>query len=87
MSRIPELKHERDKQICEKYAQLTEKKVKDKQLYRHEAILEMLSKKFFLASATIERIVSGNSESRPFVDPNQVSIFDVIEKTTDKKHI
>jgi hypothetical protein len=80
MSRIPELKHERDKQIRDKYMQLAEKKVKDKQLYRHEAILEMLSHKFFLAAATIERIVSGNSESVPFVDPNQVKMFD------DKDH-
>ncbi|MCE9538714.1 MAG: hypothetical protein K8R85_05805 [Bacteroidetes bacterium] len=79
MSRIPALKKNRDNEIRSKYYQLEDKEVAGKQLYRHEAILEMLSKKFFLAPATIERIVNGNSESTPFVDPNQKTIFDELE--------
>lgn len=79
MSRIPELKHERDKQIREAYTKIAGKMVGDKQLYRHEAILEMLSKKFYLGAATIGKILSDN-ESTPFVNPNQIKMFDEPEE-------
>lgn len=74
MSRIPELKNERDQRIREKYKELSEKKIKDVQLYRHEAILEMLSRKFYLSKSWIERIVSGNTGTPD--DPNQTKLFE-----------
>lgn len=74
MSRIPELKNERDYRIREKYKELAEKKIGNTQLYRHDAILEMLSKKFYLSTSWIERIVSGNTGA-PY-DPNQTKLFE-----------
>lgn len=59
MSRIPQLKRNRNETIRKAYAVLAAKMIGTKQLYRHDAILEMLSKKFYLAQSTIERIVSG----------------------------
>jgi len=86
MSRIPELKKERNDAIKKKYAELASKQVNGVQLYRHEAICNMLGKKFFLAPLTIQNIVSDN-DSKPGenVDPNQINIFDQIKDQENEK--
>ncbi|MCK6649819.1 MAG: hypothetical protein L6Q66_09195 [Bacteroidia bacterium] len=86
MSRIPELKKERNDAIKKKYAELAAKQTNGVQLYRHEAICHILGKKFFLAPLTIQNIVSDN-DSKPGenVDPNQTNIFDQIKDQENEK--
>lgn len=81
MSRIQSLKNERNNQIREFYEKQAAKKIGNKQLYRHQAILVMASAKFFLAERTIEDILSEDNEtsSEP-VDPNQIDMFQVIKE-------
>ncbi len=78
MSRDPLLKGNRNDDICDAYASLAAKTTKTRynpigvQLYRHEAILQILSKKFYLSPRTIEGIVSeGKREPE---DPSQLSL-------------
>ena len=63
MSRNQTLKDERNQAIRKAYKELASKVVKTKdgkqtELYRHAAILAMLSKKYYLEPDTIERIVN-----------------------------
>ena len=58
MPKRPDLKQKRNAAIRQHYNTLASKKVAEKQLYRHDAILEMLSSKYFLSAATIDDIVS-----------------------------
>lgn len=57
MSRDRDLRDERDKKIKEEYQKLASKKVGDVELYRHEAMLVILSKKFWLSPVTINNIL------------------------------
>ena len=75
MSRIPELKHRRDKDIKEAYDKLEAETVSGLRnrvaKYRREAILEILSKKFYLSPDYISNIVISFDK-----DPNQLNLFD-----------
>jgi len=51
---------ERNQKITAEYWKLREKKIDEARLYTHDAILVMLSQKFYLAAATIEKIVYNN---------------------------
>ena len=81
MSRIPELKKERNDAVIAYYKLQADKKIYGKQMYRHEAILAMASKKFFLAESTIQQILGGHdvNDKMP-VDPNQLNLLDEIKK-------
>ena len=62
MSRKKELKDKRNASIKARHKELSSKRIsKDENstlLYRHVAILEILSQEFYLATETIERIVN-----------------------------
>jgi len=86
MSRIPELKKERNEAIKKKYEELAAKQVNGVQLYRHEAICNMLGKKFYLAPLTIQNIVSDNDgSSTETTDPNQLNLLDQIDEHEHEK--
>lgn len=87
MSRIPELKKQRNDAIKKKYEELASKQTgTGVQLYRHEAICHILGKKFFLAPLTIQNIVSDNDGgSSETTDPNQISIFDQLKEQNNEK--
>jgi hypothetical protein len=74
MSRDKGRLNERNEAIKAKYKDLASKTIiYDKReivLYRHEAILAMLSKKFWLSTARI-----GDILSEPTIPSNQVSLF------------
>lgn len=74
MSRIPELKELRDTTIRKRYDVLSSKTINNKQVYRHEAILEMMSKEFFLAPDTIGDIVAAGGNDEEPVNPNQTKM-------------
>ncbi len=74
MSRDSELKAKRDERICARYKALADKKIGGKQMYRHEAILEMMKDEFFLTPDTIERIVSNEGKDEEPENPNQIKM-------------
>lgn len=88
MSRIPELKKQRNDAIKKKYEELASKQVSGGgvQLYRHEAICHILGKKFFLSPLTIQNIVSDNDgSSTETTDPNQLNLLDQIDEHENEK--
>ncbi|HXU28132.1 MAG TPA: hypothetical protein VN698_12955 [Bacteroidia bacterium] len=76
MSRDKSLLIERNEAIKAKYDELAKKTIKDKkgreiELYRREAILIMLSKRFWLSPVTIDNILSAPEEPT-----NQLELFE-----------
>lgn len=57
MKRREQLLEERNQKLYNRFVQLCKIKVGKIQLYNYAAILEMLSREFFLEPLTIERIV------------------------------
>ena len=58
MSRNRKLKELRNKEVVKSYKKLENEKTGKVQTYRHTAILDILSKEFFLSPRTIQDIVS-----------------------------
>lgn len=89
MSRDQDLIKMRNTSICKRYKELAAKtvpvkkelvgKVIPQQLYRHDAICEMMSTEFWITADWIERIV--RSERNEPEDPTQYDLF----KPDDKK--
>lgn len=73
MSRWKHLEKQRNQKIKDAYAKLAAEKIGNQQKYRHLAILEILSPRFFLAPQTIENIL-GKSEDDE-ANPNQLNLF------------
>lgn len=71
MSRDPILKHERNNDIKKDYKRLESVEINGVQKYRREAIMHMLSKKYYLSPGTISNIVL--SEDVPV---NQTRLFE-----------
>lgn len=79
MSRIPALKKARNAAIKEAYAKLESETVNGfgahkERKYRRDAILAILSKRFYLAMDTISDIVIAADEDE--VDKNQIKLFE-----------
>jgi hypothetical protein len=80
-------KLERNEKVRDDYKAMKAKKSKGgSQKYSEAYILEMLAEKYFIARKTVQNILNFHYEkamNRPVkkkcVDPNQVSIFDVIQ--------
>lgn len=70
-----QLLDKRDARIRERMAELERKYPK----WRTECLIEELSKEFFLATRTVENVLSGRSRSKPkrveAVDPRQMVLF------------
>lgn len=62
MSRNPLLLAERNAEIKKQYQRLEDEKVHGVQKYRYEAILHILSRRFFLAPMTIKEILLTDDE-------------------------
>lgn len=79
MSRDPHLKTTRNKDVKEAYAKLAGETVaglngKREQKYRHNAILAILSRKFYLAPGTLANILI-----LPEEDDNQLALFETTQ--------
>jgi hypothetical protein len=70
MSRRPDLKKSRNDSIKEAFKKLEDEKIHGVQKYRHEAILLILSKRFYLAANTIQKILVEVDEPN-----NQIKLF------------
>lgn len=81
MSRTKDLLEKRNKAIYESYIKLSQVKDEDGEvLYRHVAVLSMISRKFYLSKRTIEEIVNGNNvKKKPETKSNQLSLIDQIK--------
>ncbi|MCT4580820.1 MAG: hypothetical protein N4A35_05325 [Flavobacteriales bacterium] len=62
MARDKKLMKLRDKKIESLYNFWRSKKINGKQMYTHEAILEKIAEKVFLAPKTIDNILSGRNK-------------------------
>lgn len=58
MSRNQDLKQKRNARIRKRYQELRDKKVKGRELYKHQAILAMMEDEFCLTCRTIEDIIN-----------------------------
>ncbi len=74
MSRDKILVSMRNEKIKAAYAKLEAEKIGAQQKYRHLAILELLSKQFFLAPGTIQDIIC--MPDLEAENPNQITLFE-----------
>lgn len=78
MSKSPELEAKRNQRIKERYEVLSAKKIGTKQMYRNDAILEMLSNEFYLTPHWILKIISDKNKplKKEANDPDQINMFE-----------